>query len=169
MRRGAHGGLRHSDQSIGGNNVSPSGLAWTCQVEPVGSRQHHCIYPGATDDDGFPGIGGGGNCRASASASPREATVNTLRNVLRVLADHDVAATWQRPAYGFEGLAAHYNRLAQSHPLEIAQVFRQVPRQAVVPADHAILGGGHNDGGRTTPRFPPGLDRHRGGDMRMGL
>ena len=60
--------------------------------------------------------------------------------------DDDIGAVGQRPPERFEGLAAHDDRMACRHGLEVLQVLGNVPQQGVLVADNAVLGNGNDNG-----------------------
>ena len=79
---------------------------------------------------------------------------------------YNMAAAGQRCGETVKGLAPHDHRLAHGQRLEVFEVSRQVPRQASLIADYAVIGAGidqerfgtHSSINRVTwPIFRPGL------------
>src|SRR5690606_16605284 len=65
---------------------------------------------------------------------------------IRLAADHDIQPARQRATEGIPGLAAHDDRLAEGHGLEVLEVRRQVPGHLVVETDHPVAGQGGDHG-----------------------
>src|SRR5450830_1096545 len=78
---------------------------------------------GAADD------AGGLSSRQGDGGLQRASRVHALVRPGRIAGDDDVAALGQGPPDRFKGLAAHDDGVAQGDPLEMGQVFRQVPGQ----------------------------------------
>src|SRR5579883_1639302 len=62
--------------------------------------------------------------------------------------DDDRLAAGQDATEGGERLAPHDDRLAERQCLEMFQIARNMPRQAIVATDHAVLGNRHDGGKR---------------------
>lgn len=110
------------------------------QIQAVGERDGLGVEVGAADEEDFVGGrtqgDGGGNGGGDHAA---------VLAVIGVAGDDDVGAPGQRAAERFEGLAAHEDGMVQRQRLEVGEVFRQPPRQAVFDADDAVFGEGGDD------------------------
>ncbi|MCY1408822.1 hypothetical protein D9M71_241520 [compost metagenome] len=95
----------------------------------------HTLFP-------RPGVG------ALQGGLQRGKHLGAFQGEARLAADHQVEPAGQRAAQRVPGLAAHDDRLAEGHGLEVLEVRRQVPGHAVVDADHAVFreGGDHGEG-----------------------
>jgi hypothetical protein len=63
-----------------------------------------------------------------------------------IAGQHDMAAARQEPRQALERPAAHDHRRAHGEPLEASEILGNAPGHAAVPADHAILGAGDDEG-----------------------
>jgi hypothetical protein len=61
-----------------------------------------------------------------------------------IAGEHDVAAFGQGSADRFVGFPSHHDRVAGGGFFEKREVFRQMPRQCAIAADHPLFGHGDN-------------------------
>ena len=69
-----------------------------------------------------------------------------LNRELCIACDDNVAPTGQGTTDALIGLAAHNDRVAECHSLEVGEILGDVPGHSAARADDAILGNGHDEG-----------------------
>ena len=109
------------------------------EIDPRRQRQRQRIDLGAADDTQLHGASG--QCpRLLDAVDIFDAGGGSVRSA----AQHQVAPARQRLADRIEGPAPHQQRLAERHGLEVLQIVGQMPWQAAVLADHAVVRHGHH-------------------------
>src|SRR5215471_13636796 len=117
-----------------------------CQVDPPGERQHQSIDLRAADRDQLIA-----RARLRQRLFHRMDCDHALRIPAAVARQYEIDASRQRPADGFECLAAHEDRLAERESPEALEVVGQPPGERVVAADDTVLGHGDDQRDQRLP------------------